>query len=60
MQKKLFIFFFIFFIFSTLADAEIGPYCDNKINQTVLKDIDNLKIKNMEFENQEFENVKIA
>ena len=47
MQKKLFIFFFIFFIFSTFADAEIGPYCDNKINQAVLKDIDNLKIKNI-------------
>ena len=26
----------------------MGPYCDNKIKQSVLKNIDNLKIKNIE------------
>ena len=47
MKKKLLIFFLLFCIFPTIAGAEIGPYCDNKIDQTILKDIDNLKIKNI-------------
>ena len=47
MKKKLLIFFLLFFTLPTIVDAEIGPYCDNKISQAVLKNIDNLKIKNI-------------
>ena len=47
MKKKLLIFFLIFFALPIIANADIGPYCDNKINQAVLKNIDNLKIKNI-------------
>ena len=47
MKKKLLIFFLLFYIFPAIAGAEIGPYCDNKINQTILKDIDNLQIKSI-------------
>jgi len=47
MKKQLLIFFLLFSALPTIASANIGPYCDNKINQAVLKDIDNLKIKNI-------------
>ena len=48
MKKKLLIFFFLLSLIPSMSKAEIGPYCDNKINQSVLKDIDNLKIENIE------------
>ena len=48
MKKKLFIFFLLFYVFPAISIAEVGPYCENKINQNILKDIDNLKIKNIE------------
>ena len=47
MKKKLFIFFLLFFALPSISSAGIGPYCDNKINQDVLINIDNLKIKNI-------------
>ena len=48
MKKKLLIFFFLVSLIPSMSKAEIGPYCDNKINQSVLKDIDNLKIESIE------------
>ena len=48
MKRKLLIFFFLVFLFPESTEAGIGPYCENKINQSVLKNIDNLKIENIE------------
>ena len=48
MKKKLLIFFLLIFVFPNTSKAEIGPYCDDKIDQSILKNIDNLKIKNID------------
>ena len=47
MKKKLFIFFFLFLSLPTIAGANTDTFCYNEINQSILKDSDNLKIKNI-------------
>ena len=47
MIKKVTIFFLLFLTLPTFSSAAIDQYCNNKINQSDLNNLDNLKIKNI-------------
>jgi len=48
MRRKLIFLFFLISIFPAISSADIGPHCNNKISQDVLKNFDNLKIGKIE------------
>ena len=48
MKRKLIILLFLTSIFSNISSADINPYCNNKISQDVLENLDNLKIEKIE------------
>ena len=48
MKKKLFAFFFLLSTLPTISFSDTGSLCNNKLNQEVVENIDNLKIKKIE------------
>jgi len=50
MRKKIVILFFLISIFPTISNANIDPYCNSKLSQNILKNLDNLKIEKIDIE----------
>ena len=48
MKKKLLIFFFLFTVLTNASSAEVKSVCNNKLNQEIVENIGNLKIKKIE------------
>ena len=47
MKIKLLAFFLLFSFISTTLTAEIKSFCNNKIDQSIVENVHNLKIRNI-------------